>query len=486
MLAHLALATSDSELDTRLRHLAESPDTIVTELSPKNWFEVASKLDTDMVLVDLATLRTAAESASQARSVHEIVTALRTPPNHSEVVVIASDLDAGARANLLAAGCMAVISDLLPDDSFREVLEALLERRREASQLQRELQAQEADIGSDFGDFLSTSPGMRKFLQVARKLSRSDSTVLILGETGVGKERLARAIHSQGARAGGPFVVLNCGAVPDSLLETELFGHERGAFTGAVRAHRGHFELAHRGTIFLDEIGELPLHLQVKLLRAIQERTIQRIGAEQSLPIDVRIIAATNRDLHAEMQEKRFRSDLYYRLSVVSMEVPPLRDRREDIPALVDLYFQQFATRMPTMARRVSPEAMQVLQNYDWPGNIRELINVVERSVLLCDGEVIEPCDFPESITAATATGPQPTPLQDAVSNHLKLDDTWLNRPLAESRHNWNSTLERAYLSGLLRNTNGRIGETATRAGIDPRSLYAKMKQYQLRKEDFR
>ena len=485
MLAHLALAISDSELRARLHQLAQGPDTIVTELPAENWLEVATKLDSDLLVVDgkaIASPIADLESGSEARSTRELITILRTPPSHCEVLVVASDLNAEARAGLVAAGCLAVLSDQLADGSFREALHTLLERRREASQLQRGA----SDADSDFGDFLSISPGMRKFLQVARKLSRSDSTVLILGETGVGKERLARAIHSQGARAGGPFVVLNCGAVPEALLETELFGHERGAFTGAVRAHRGHFELAHRGTIFVDEIGELPLHLQVKLLRAIQERTIQRIGAENTLPVDVRIVAATNRDLHAEMQEKRFRSDLYYRLSVVSMEVPPLRERREDIPALVDYYFQQFRARIPTIARSVSPEAMQALQNYSWPGNIRELINVVERSVLLCDGERIEPCDFPESITAAALVSATPDPLPAAIDDAITFDDSWLRRTLAESRHSWNSTLERAYLSGLLRNTNGRIGETATRAGIDPRSLYAKMKQYQLRKEDFR
>jgi DNA-binding NtrC family response regulator len=377
---------------------------------------------------------------------------------------------------------LAVISDELPDEQFREALETLIQRRREAIQLQREV-----DEASDtFGGFLSKSPSMDKFLQIARKVSRASSTALILGETGVGKEQLARAIHSQSPRAAAPFIVLNCGAVPEALLETELFGHERGAFTGAVRAHRGHFELAHRGTIFLDEIGEMPVHLQVKLLRVIQERSIQRVGGEDALPIDVRILAATNRDLAEEIREKRFRSDLYYRLSVVTLEIPPLRERKEDIEMLVETYFQQFKTEMPTSAESVSNTALKTLCAYDWPGNIRELINVVERAVLLCDGEEIGPEDLPAVVRDA-AVPEAPAAVTRQFDNAVQgLDDSWLQRPLAESRLAWNMAHERAYLQGLLQQTKGKISDTAKRSGMDPRSLYAKMKQHGLRKEDFR
>jgi DNA-binding NtrC family response regulator len=483
MLARLALAVADGSLRARLRQLASSSDTVVTEFSERDLDRRA--VDCDLLVVDAATL--GADAADRLPK-------LRDGSGAPEVLVIA-DVPAEQRALLLAAGAVAVIPGQLPDEPFLEVLGALVERRREALELQRTADAA-ADSEPDFGEFLSSSPSMARFLQIARKLSRSDSTVLILGETGVGKERLARSIHSQGARAGGPFVVLNCGAVPEALLETELFGHERGAFTGADRAHRGHFELAHRGTIFLDEIGEMPLHLQVKLLRALQERTIQRIGSEKPLAVDVRIIAATNRDLQVEMQENRFRSDLYYRLSVVTMSVPPLRERREDIPRLVDTYFQQFRAQMTTPARSVSPAAMAALQSYDWPGNIRELVNVVERAVLLCDGEEITPADFPEGITAAVLPAPPEPELVAAAATAAPsqreggpaeaLEAGWLERPLGEARVPGVARLERAYLSGLLRQTGGRIGETAARAGIDPRSLYTKMKQFDLRKEDFR
>jgi len=473
MLARLVLAVTDTSLRERLRALAEGPDTVVNELASLDWMQQVGRIDCDLVVVADEALTIPAADAVQA---------LRQTNSHPELVVVASQPSPAHRAALLAAGCMAVLSDELPDDAVRGVLETLVQRRREAVQLQREA----AGADDTFGEFLSASADMARFLRTARKVSRSASTVLILGETGVGKEQLARAIHSQSPRASAPFVVLNCGAVPESLLETELFGHERGAFTGAVRAHRGHFEMAHRGTIFLDEIGELPLHLQVKLLRAIQERTVQRIGSEEALPVDVRILAATNRDLQADMNDGRFRADLFYRLSVVTLEIPPLRERPADVRMLVETYFQQFCQRIPTSALRVADDAMAALEAYRWPGNIRELINVVERAVLLCEGEEVLLDDLPETIAAAGQAAPPARVTRQFDESVQRLDDAWLQRPLAESRLAWNTALERAYLDGLLRQTRGRISETAERAGIDPRSLYSKMKHHGLRKEDYR
>ncbi|MGK0265461.1 MAG: two-component system response regulator AtoC [Planctomycetota bacterium] len=470
MLARLVLAVSTTELRSRLRTLAEGPDTVVSDLNSKDWLQHIGRIDCDLVVVD---------SDSLAIPVNDVVLALKQTATTPELLMVSSHADAEERAELLTAGCLAVLPSELPDAPFRAVLATLIERRRDAVQLQHE-------PDHTFGDFLSSSPSMLKFLQIARKLSRSNSTAMILGETGVGKERLARAIHAQSPRADAPFIVINCGAVPEALMETELFGHERGAFTGAFRARRGLFELAHRGTVFLDEIGEMPLHLQVKLLRVIQERSIQRIGSEDLLPIDVRILAATNRDLLLEMAEQRFRSDLFYRLSVITLVVPPLRERIEDVELLANTYFEQFRSQMPTAAKSLSAAAMRTLQAYSWPGNIRELINVIERSVLLAEGVEITPEDFPEPVTAAAQPAAPAAVVRQFDESLAGLDDSWLKRPLAESRHAWNMAHEREYLTRMLQETKGQISATAKRAGIDPRSLYAKMKAQGLRKEEFR
>ena len=226
-----------------------------------------------------------------------------------------------------------------------ETLRSLVERRRQDGL--RRLKAERPEERYSLNDFVLVSPAMQRFVAVARRVVAADSSLLILGETGVGKERLARAIHAESPRARGPFVAVNCGALPEGLLESELFGHERGAFTGAVASRKGHFELAHEGTIFLDEIGEMPLHLQVKLLRVLEERRLQRVGGQRPIAIDVRVMAATNRDLEAEMGAGRFRNDLYYRLAVVTLTLPPLRDRAEDIPDLVE----QLPPPLPSAAR---------------------------------------------------------------------------------------------------------------------------------------
>ncbi len=475
MLAHLVLAVSDRLLQERLQRLLDGPDTLVSVVEPSSWREHRKGFACDIVVVDQATLDSGGPHEGDAgESVFEAGAA--------DLLLVSSAADAPARARMLARGFLAVLSEELTDHALEDAVHALVARRREAVRLRLAAEA----AGPAFGGFLSVNAEMQRFLSVARKVSKSNSTVLLLGETGVGKEQLARSIHANGPRAHAPFVVLNCGAIPEQLLDGALFGHERGAFTGAIRTHRGHFEMAHRGTVFLDEIGEMPLHLQVKLLRAIQERKIQRIGGEELFPVDVRILAATNRDLEAERAAGRIRSDLYYRLSVVTLEIPPLRERPDDIRMLTEHYFTHFAGELSTQARGFSPAAMQAMEAYAWPGNIRELVNVVERAVLLCEGPEVQPLDLPETIAAARQVEPAAVatrPFDDALR---QLDDDWLLRPLAASRHAWNTAHERAYLAGLLRQTAGRVGETARRAGIDPRSLYTKMRRHGLRKEDFR
>jgi DNA-binding NtrC family response regulator len=323
---------------------------------------------------------------------------------------------------------------------------------------------------------------MREFLRRARRVAEKDSTLLLLGETGVGKGLLARSIHNEGPRSGKPFVAVNCGALSETLLESELFGHEKGAFTSANRARRGYFELAHGGSIFLDEVSELPLHLQVKLLHVLEDRRIQPVGSERSLCVDVRIIAASNRDLLAEVEQGRFRRDLFYRLNVVSLTLPPLRERVEDIEAMARSYLAHFRERQGGDGPDLSDEALEALRHYSWPGNVREFINAIERACILCEGEEVQLTDLPDDLqTSVPVARGSVAPLRfpDQASEWLELPWNQVRRQVLESA-------ELAYLTGILEATEGRVGEAASRAGMDPRSLFQKMRRYGLRKEDFR
>jgi len=357
--------------------------------------------------------------------------------------------------------------------------------RRSAEAINR-LKADRPEEHYSLNDFVSESPSMQTFLQVARKVVRAETSVLILGETGVGKERLARAIHGEGPRATGPFMAINCGALPESLLESELFGHEEGAFTGATRTRRGYFELAHRGTLLLDEIGEAATHVQVKLLRALDERKIYRVGGEKPIDVDVRVMAATNKNLEVEMKEKRFRPDLFYRLAVVTLTIPPLRERREDIVKLLESYLEHFRAQTGRQITSVSADATSVLTRYDWPGNVRELVNAMERAFLLGMTDELRTEDLPVRIVTAvkgtdrasfgpTASGPV-TPLPDDL----------LAKSLSEARKEVVAAFETRYVAALLDATGGRIVDTAARAGVNERSLYELMKRHGLKKETFK
>jgi DNA-binding NtrC family response regulator len=244
-------------------------------------------------------------------------------------------------------------------------------------------------------EIISASPEMDKVKKLILKVARSNSTVLIRGESGTGKELIARAIHQNSPRANKIFQAVNCAAINENLLESELFGHEKGSFTGAFTEKKGLFEIAHEGTLFLDEIGELDISLQAKLLRALQEKTIRRVGGTKEIPVDVRVIAATNRDLLKMMQEGRFREDLYYRLNVLSIEVPPLRERRSDIPLLIDYFIKKHTKNSANKIKSISPEAKKILLEYSYPGNVRQLESAIERAVLLAEGGVIRVEDLP-------------------------------------------------------------------------------------------
>ncbi len=398
---------------------------------------------------------------------------LEALPEHPAVVVLSTHDVPNERAELISAGALAVLWLGLDDDVLSSALVSLAKREGTPRRGGR----------SKLDDFACSSPSMQRFLRLARRVVKGDSALLVLGETGVGKERLARSIHSESSRAAGPFVTVNCGALPEGLLESELFGHEEGAFTGAVRARRGYFELAHRGTIFLDEIGEMPLHLQVKLLRVLEDRSIRRVGSERPIEADVRIMAATNRDLKREMEEHRFRADLYYRLAVVTLTVPPLRERREDIPELARAFLDRIRGQLGRSVTSFHPNALEALIRHDWPGNVRELINVIERAVLLAPENEIQVSDFRagESWTSSQDEAPPATP----KAERARFED-YFDRPLAEAREKLSSAFEKDYLERMLTLDRGRVGDTSRRAGVNERTLYSMMRKHGLRKEDFR
>jgi formate hydrogenlyase transcriptional activator len=270
-----------------------------------------------------------------------------------------------------------------------------------------------------FEQIIGSSPALESVLEQVERVAPTDSTVLIQGETGTGKELIARAVHNLSARCGRPFIKLNCAAIPFDLLESELFGHERGAFTGAIAQKIGRFELADKGTLFLDEVGDIPPGLQPKLLRVLQEQEFERLGSTRTHQVDVRLVAATNRNLVDMVKRNEFRSDLYYRLNVFPVPLPPLRARREDIPALVEHFVEIYARRMNKQIDHISPETMSELRSYAWPGNIRELQNFIERSVILTSGNVLE-SPLASLRNAAEAESLGPTTMEDAEREHIR------------------------------------------------------------------
>lgn len=300
--------------------------------------------------------------------------------------------------------------------AFQEI-EALKDKlHKEKTYLEEEVRTEH-----NFGDIVGESAALRRVLKHVETVASTDSTVLIRGETGTGKELVARAIHDLSTRRDRTFVKLNCAAIPTGLLESELFGHERGAFTGAIVQKVGRFELAHQGTLFLDEVGDIPLELQPKLLRVLQEQEFERLGGTRTIRVDVRLVAATNRDLAQMATEGRFRSDLYYRLNVFPLLLPPLRERTDDIPRLVRHFAQRFARRMGRRIETIAPDVMETLVRYPWPGNIRELQNVVERAVILSPGPSLQfPVgDFEAPAEQASAANAEPVTLADAEREHI-------------------------------------------------------------------
>jgi two-component system response regulator HydG len=367
----------------------------------------------------------------------------------------------------MQAGALDFIEKPFPADLLREkvtrAVEAAEQRRSSARLRNENAYLRETLRGDDAGPLerlFGSSPQMARVHQLVRKVAGADSTVHIHGESGTGKELVASAIHELSPRAAGPFVKVNCGAISDSLLESELFGHEKGAFTDAVKRRLGRFELADGGTLFLDEIGEITPAMQVRLLRVLQERTFERVGGEKPVEVDVRIVTATNRDLRREVAEGRFREDLYYRLAIIPIELPPLRERPGDVAELAAHFLGRLAGRTRSAARRIAPDALEALQSYAWPGNVRELENVMEQALVFAEGETIGVEDLPPGVTGRRALDALPLP-----------DGT---RPLPDILED----LERRLIARAYDQAGGVKTETARLLGIKTPALYYKLEKY--------
>jgi len=386
------------------------------------------------------------------------------------VIVISAFGESSKTIEAMRLGAYDYITKPLDLDELLHTLQrAAAQRRLSMDATDARNQIKDADSFERTGssneqtEIIGTSRAIRDVFKQIGRLAATDATILITGESGTGKELVARAVHNHSARARSPFVAANCGALPENLIEAELFGHERGAFTGAERQKKRRFELAHAGTLFLDEIGELTAGAQVKLLRALQERRFERVGGTQTICVDVRVIAATNRDLKREVEEKRFREDLYYRLSVIEIRLPPLRTRLSDVPQLAEYFIERAALRHSLTPRTLSDKALRALLSYDYPGNVRELENMIERAVVTSGTDVI----LPEHLF-----GDAPHTLEIEARG----DKSFLEMPFKEAV----AVLERELIRRALEAANGNRAEAARRLGINRRLLYSKLEEHEL------
>ncbi len=463
MFLRTAVVAEPGETRRRIGSALNDVESISTNLpSVDAVLELLDRRSLDLVVLDESLLPGASD---------DVIKALRGRADPPSVVVTGLESDHQRRVALVAAGCLAVIPSSVDEEAFHNCFLAVAERHlTEANASLREV----PDTDYTLAEYATASPRMRKFLRSARRAAMGDSTILVVGETGVGKGLLARSLHNESSR-GGPFVPVSCAALTPTLVESQLFGHEKGAYTGANRDRRGYFELAHRGTLFLDEIGELPIHLQAKLLAVLEEREVQPLGSEERVTVDVRFMAATNRDLEKEVANGRFREDLYYRVAVMRLQIPSLRERQEDIPEIAQSYVDHYRAAARSDVTSISKAAMRCLTAYPWPGNIRELANVVERAVIMGTHAEVQVVDLPLAVQGYSDP--------NAVSS---LPSEWSRLPWRTVRQRVLDETERRYLSEVLGESGGKIRKAAERAGMAPRSFAEKMRKHGISKEQFR
>lgn len=386
------------------------------------------------------------------------------------VLIITAYAEVDKAVQAMQAGAFSYLSKPFSNDELIVSINKAVSHRsllKENIRLRQEIRER-----NSFGGMVGKNLRMKQVYELIEKVAPTPASVLITGESGTGKELVAKAIHVNSPREPFPFITVNCAALADNLLESELFGHEKGAFTGAASMRKGRFELADKGTIFLDEIGEIPLALQSKLLRVLQERTLERVGGTRTMTIDVRIISATNKDLKEEVQQGRFREDLFYRLNVIHLALPALRERMDDLPLLVQYFVQKCADNLAKEQLQISPDALRLLMNLPWEGNVRELENTIERAAILCNNDIIEPEDVqPESISVdSSASWTQELDLFQFIPDSVKLNDVLY-------------IVEEKMLTQALEESNNIQARAAEMLGITKSLLQYKMKKYGIMKQ---
>jgi DNA-binding NtrC family response regulator len=359
--------------------------------------------------------------------------------------------------------------DYVPKPFENDEIRLIVRRALDRTRLEREHRLLLARLEREFGmgPIVGSGPAMQRVFETIAKVADTDLTVLVRGESGTGKELVAQALHQRGERKSRPLIAVNCAAINRELVESELFGHERGAFTGANNRRVGRFEAAHQGTIFLDEIGDMPIETQAKVLRVLEERKFERVGGGQTVEVDVRVVAATHRDLEAEVRRGKFRQDLYYRLKVVEIVLPPLRERVADLPSLVERFLTRIAERLGREKKGIEGEALALLARHDWPGNVRELRNVIEQAAVLAEGPAIRRSDLPQ-LTAASSP---PAAAASAES-------------FAEAKRRSVEDFERGYIQAALRESGGNVSRAAQAMGLARQSLQQKIRELGLRSID--
>lgn len=438
-----------ASLDAPDFHIASLPDDALEQLRSHSF---------DLLIADVG--------GGDSSGTHLLAEARRIDPE-LPIIALTAQGDLSVATECLRLGVGDYLSKPIDADTLARSAARLLGGKR--LEARYELLRRQVERPYSFDDMIGACPPMRKVFEVIEQVAISDVDVLVVGETGTGKELVARSIHRRSKRAAGPFVPVDCGAIPESLLESEFFGHERGSFTGADARRIGLLEFADQGTFFLDELGELPLMLQAKLLRTLQERKIRRVGGREEIEVDVRIVAATARNLDEMIRQQRFRQDLYYRINVVRIDLPPLRERGDDIGLLAEYMAQRYGREMGRAIKSITPEAYQVLAQYRWPGNVRELQNVIRRGIALAKGPMIALDDLPDELVAAAGER-----RSDDAASFFDVRDAHLAR------------FEFEYLNDLLVRHHGDVRTAALEAKLPRGTLYRLMKKHRLDGGSFR